>query len=74
MSQMQYRVNIVWSDEDNCYLVELPEFATEIQRHFTDGDTYEKALESAQEVLALLIESYQSERVPLPEPQTLKAA
>jgi predicted RNase H-like HicB family nuclease len=66
MNQLKYRVNIVWSGVDQAYLVELPEFATEIQRYFTDGDTYEEALHNAQEVLELLIESYQAEGRPLP--------
>lgn len=74
MNQLKYRVNIVWSEVDQAYLVELPEFATEIQRYFTDGDTYEEALKNAQQVLDLLIESYQSEGRPLPQPQTLQAA
>ena len=74
MSQLKYRVNIVWSEADQAYLVELPEFATEIQRYFTDGETYGEALNHAQEVLELLIESYQAEGKPLPQPQTLQAA
>ena len=59
MNQLKYRVNILWSEEDKCYLVELPEFATEIQRYFTHGDTYEDALSHAQEILELLIASNQ---------------
>ncbi len=74
MSQLKYRVNIVWSEADQAYLVELPEFVTEIQRYFTDGDTYEEALSNAQEVLKLLIESYQAEGKPLPQPQTFQVA
>jgi len=74
MSQLKYRVNIIWSSEDGCYLVELPEFATEMQRYFTHGDTYEEALTHAKEVLELLIESYQAEGKSLPQPQTLQAA
>ncbi len=70
---VKYRVNIIWSDEDNCYLVELPEFANEIQQHFTDGETYEDALSNAQEVLELLVESYQAEGKVLPKPQVLQA-
>lgn len=35
----KYRINIVWSEPDECYLVELPEFAHELQRYFTHGDT-----------------------------------
>lgn len=51
MNQLKYRVNIVWSEVDGAYRVELPEFATEIQRYLTDGNTYEEALKNAQEVL-----------------------
>lgn len=61
MSQSKYRVNIIWSEEDDCHVVELPEFTTEIQRYFTHGETYQEALENAQEVLELLIESYRAE-------------
>jgi predicted RNase H-like HicB family nuclease len=43
------RVNLVWSEEDQAYLVELPEFATEIQHYVTDGDIYEEALRNAQD-------------------------
>ena len=74
MNQLKYRVNIAWSELDQAYLVELPEFATEIQRYFTDGETYEEALKNAQEVLELLIESYEAEDRPLPQPQVLQTA
>lgn len=45
---------IVWSDEDDCYLVHLPDFPD--QRFRTHGDTYEEAAKSGQEVLELLLE------------------
>ncbi|MBD2310805.1 type II toxin-antitoxin system HicB family antitoxin [Desertifilum sp. FACHB-1129] len=73
MNQLKYRVNIIWSDEDNSYLVELPEFANDIQRYFTHGETYQEALSNAQEVLELLVESYQVEGKLLPQPHTLQA-
>ncbi len=73
MTSLKYRVNILWSEEDEAYLVELPEFATEAQRYFTHGDTYEEALHNAQEVLELLVESYQAEDRTLPQPQILQA-
>lgn len=53
-----YTIVILWSDEDQCYLVHLPEFPT--QKFHTHGDTYEEALKNAQEVLQLLIEAQQS--------------
>ena len=61
-----YLINIVWSEEDKCYLVELPEFANTLQRYFTHGDTY------AEEVLELLIEDYKASGKPLPSPQILQ--
>jgi antitoxin HicB len=66
MSQLKYRVHISWSDQDACYVVELPDFANEVQRYFTHGETYQEALDNAQEVLELLVESYQAEGRELP--------
>jgi antitoxin HicB len=74
MMKSKYRVNIVWSEEDACYLVELPEFAHELQQYFTHGETYQEAVANAQEVLELLVEDYQAQGKPLPCPQTLQAA
>lgn len=71
MNQWKYRVNIIWSEADRCYLVELPEFANEIQRFFSHGDSYEEAAIDAREVLELLIESYEAEGKALPQPQIL---
>ena len=54
---------IVWSEEDDCYLVHLPDFPE--QRFRTHGETYEEAAKNGQEVLELLLEDDQ----PLPNPQ-----
>ena len=60
-----YSIVIQWSDEDSAYLVILPEFGPQPRTH---GDTYEEALKHAQEVLELLIESYEAEGWALPQP------
>jgi len=60
---------IQWSNEDNCYLVHLPDFA--FQQFHTHGDTYEEAVKHGQEVLETLIEMYQEEGRFLPEPKTI---
>ena len=67
---LHYMVVIQWSDEDNCYLVHLPDFPS--QQFHTHEDTYEEALKNAQEVLELLVEEYQEDGKPLPEPKTLE--
>lgn len=64
----RYSVLIQWSDEDQKYVVSLPEFGPYAHTH---GDTYEEALKNAQEVLELLIETYQEQGRELPQPQTL---
>ena len=51
---MKYSITIQWSDEDNCFVVFLPEFE-DVMQPVTHGDTYEEALKNAQEVLELLI-------------------
>ncbi len=63
-----YTVIIQWSDEDQCFVVSLPEWGEFCHTH---GDTYEEALKNAQEVLELLIESALENGEPLPEPKTL---
>lgn len=66
---MKYAIVIQWSDEDDCFVVSLPEFE-DVMQPVTHGNTYEEALKNAQEVLALLIESAHKAGKPLPEPQT----
>jgi predicted RNase H-like HicB family nuclease len=67
---MRYTIVIHWSDEDQCYVVFLPEFE-DVMQPCTHGDTYEEALKNAQEVLNLLIETILEEGKPLPEPKTV---
>jgi predicted RNase H-like HicB family nuclease len=61
----QYSITVQWSDEDQAYLVTLPEFGSNAQTH---GDTYREAFKNALEVLDLLIESFQEEGLALPKP------
>ena len=64
-----YNMLIQWSEEDNCYLVHLPEFS--FQEFHTHGDTYEEAAKHGQEVIESLIEIYQQEGKSLPIPKNL---
>lgn len=67
---MKYTIIIQWSQEDNCFVVFLPEFKNEMQP-ITHGETYEEALKNAQEVLELIVEEYQEDGKPLPEIKSL---
>ncbi|MEH1901899.1 MAG: type II toxin-antitoxin system HicB family antitoxin [Nostoc sp.] len=63
-----YSMVIQWSDEDNSYLVHLPEFPW--QQFHTHGKTYEEAAKYGQEVIESLIEWYEEQGKVLPEPIT----
>jgi antitoxin HicB len=53
---MKYTIVIQWSEEDNCFIVFLPEFE-DVMQPVTHGATYAEAFQNAQEVLELLVES-----------------
>ena len=63
----RYSILIQWSDEDQCYIVSLPEFGKYARTH---GNTYEEAVKNAQEVLELLIEDNNE----LPQPNLYQSA
>jgi predicted RNase H-like HicB family nuclease len=63
-----YSILIQWSHEDQKYIASLPEFGPYARTH---GNTHEEALAMAQEVLAMMIETYPEQGKPLPQPQVL---
>jgi len=62
---------IQWSEEDQVYVVSLPEFGPYCKTH---GNTYEQAARMGQEALESLIETYQEDGRPLPKPLAFGAA
>lgn len=68
-ASLQYSMLIEWSDEDQAYLVTLPEWANQVIMPVTHGDTYDEAVRQGQEALRLLIKSAQKEGEPLPTPK-----
>jgi antitoxin HicB len=69
---MQYTILIQWSDEDNCFVVFLPEF-TNVMQPCTHGNSYLEAAKNAQEVIELLVESALEAGEPLPIRQQFQA-
>jgi predicted RNase H-like HicB family nuclease len=57
---------IEWSNEDQVYIVSLPEWGPGARTH---GATYDEAVRNGQEVLELLIEGARKEGRPLPAPR-----
>jgi antitoxin HicB len=66
----RYSMLIQWSAEDQVYVVTLPEF----DGNKTHGATYEEAARMGLEALESLIEVYQADGWPLPEPAIFASA
>jgi predicted RNase H-like HicB family nuclease len=67
----QYSMVIRWSDEDQVFVVSLPEFGP---NNHTHGTSYEEAAKNGQEVLDLLVETYRAEGWALPLPAKLESS
>jgi predicted RNase H-like HicB family nuclease len=57
--KLRYSMLIQWSDEDQAYLVSLPEWTDNTLMPVTHGDSYEEAAKNGREVLEMLMKSKQ---------------
>lgn len=73
-SLIQYSMLIEWSEEDQAYLVTLPEWSSQVVMPVTHGDTYSEAVKNGQEVLEMLINDAKRNGEPLPQPRVHAAA
>ena len=62
---LRYELIIYWSDEDETYLVEVPE----LPGCMADGETYAEALTSAETVMRMWIETAQELGRDVPKPK-----
>jgi predicted RNase H-like HicB family nuclease len=65
---------IQWSDEDQLFLVTIPEFADLVVMPCTHGKTHEEAIHQGEEVIEMYLEAWAAEAESIPEPRTLQAA
>lgn len=61
----KYEIIIYWSDEDKVYVTEVPE----LPGCTAHGESYDKALVSAQEAIKLWIDTAKEFGDPIPEPK-----
>lgn len=66
---LRYSMVIEWSEEDQAYLVILPEWADRVLMPVTHGSTYNEAVQRGQEVLELLVQSAKQDGEALPAPK-----
>lgn len=60
----KYSMIVSWSEDDNCYLVSVPD----LPGCMADGETPQKAVENAQVIIAEWIETAQMLGREIPEP------
>ncbi len=60
---LHYSMIIEWSDEDQAFVVSLPEFPGQ----HTHGDTYEKACAQGRDLIETWVDIYQQDGKPLPQ-------
>lgn len=70
----QYSMVIQWSDEDQFFLVTIPEFSDRVMMPCTHGQTREEAIRNGEDVIEMYLEAWQSEGESIPTPQTLQVA
>ena len=70
----QYSMIIQWSDEDQLFLVTIPEFVEYVVMPCTHGKTREEAIHNGEEVIEMYLEAWQAEGKSIPEPRTLQIA
>lgn len=59
---MNYRYSILiqWSEEDQLFLVTIPEFVDRVMQPCTAGKTYEEALKMAQDCIEACLEAWEA--------------
>jgi len=65
---IKYRLEIIWSPEDEAYIVNVPE----LPGCMTHGSTMEEAVKMAAEAIELYIETLKKRKEPIPPPLSEK--
>jgi len=60
----RYEISIFWSNEDCCFVAEVPE----LPGCMAHGATHEEALKNAQEAMILWIDTAREQGRPIPQP------
>ena len=65
----RYSLTIQWSEEDQLYLVTIPEFEELVMQPCTAGKSYEEAVQKAQEAIASYLAYCETEGILPPSPK-----
>jgi len=64
-TQLKYKIEMYWSDEDNCYIAEVPE----LPGCMADGCSYAECLKNTEVVMKLWIETAKQAGWKIPKPK-----
>ncbi len=70
----RYSMVVQWSDEDQLFLVTIPEFSERVLMPCTHGKTREEAIHNGEDVIEMYLEAWHVEGETIPEPRTLQVA
>jgi predicted RNase H-like HicB family nuclease len=68
----QYSMLIQWSDEDQLFLVTIPEFSDKVIMPCTHGQTRKEAIRNGEEAIEMYLEAWQVGGEAIPQPRTLQ--
>ena len=73
---MNYRYSLIiqWSEEDQLYLITIPEFLQLVMQPCTHGENYEEAVRNAQEAIESYLAYCQEEGITPPQPMIPQVA
>jgi len=63
-------MKVQWSEEDQLFLVTIPEFAELVIMPCTHGKTREEAIRNGEEVIKMYLDACELEGTPIPQPST----
>lgn len=68
----RYSMVVQWSEEDQLFLVTIPEFVDRVMMPCTYGKTRSEAIDRGEDVIEMYLEAWQAEGQPIPEPGVLQ--
>ncbi|MEB3123917.1 MAG: type II toxin-antitoxin system HicB family antitoxin [Snowella sp.] len=69
-----YTMQLQWSEDDQLFLVTIPEFSDQVMMPCTHGKSREEAIRNGEEVIEMYLEIWQAEGKTIPQPQVLLVA
>jgi len=70
----KYSISLQWTEEDQLFLVTIPEFSDRVIMPCSHGKTRKEAIHNAEEVIEMYLEAWQLEGETIPQPKTLLTA